>query len=50
MKRVPLVTLYRLDYREPIQWPLEKRREKSEEQKWRARLLILYGLDYREPI
>ena len=32
MQRAPLATLYGLDYREPIQWPLEKRREKSEEQ------------------
>ena len=27
MQRAPLAILYGLDYREPIQWPLEKRRE-----------------------
>ena len=46
MQRAPLAILYGLDYRELIQWPLEKRRKKSEEQD----LLILYWLDYREPI
>ena len=29
---------------------IREEREKSEEQKWEARLLILYGLDYREHI
>ena len=24
-----MATLYRLDYREPIQWPFEKRREEG---------------------
>ena len=44
------MTLYRLDYRKPIQWPLGKKKEKSEEQEGGARLLILYRVDYREPI
>ena len=30
MQRAPLATLYRLDYREPIQWPLEKRKGERE--------------------
>ena len=40
MQRVPLVILYGLDYRKPIQWPLERRREGREREREESVLLI----------